>query len=209
MDFKQLKSKLETALTQPLPGEEAHLELAPSGRLTTPNYSNQFLNARKAAVLALLEDFQSDPHLVVIQRTEYEGVHSGQISLPGGKKDKADVNASATALRETQEEIGVAEKDILLLGALSEIYIPPSNFLVQPFVGLAQTSLQLIPEEKEVKQIHRIALSALLSPNSIQQTEISFKSGYIIKTPAFVINDIVIWGATAMVVNELLRLLKN
>ena len=96
-------------------------------------------NPRKAAVMALFyPDFEQVTHLLLILRKTYEGVHSNQIGFPGGKVEKGDADLLTTALRETHEEVGVAPAQINVLRALSEVYIPPSNFEVRPYMGLCQ-----------------------------------------------------------------------
>lgn len=209
MKFETLKEIVKHAMTQPLPGEAAQLRMAPSQRVSLKAYDKYLPQARRAAVLALFENQKGEAQLIVTRRKEYPGVHSGQISLPGGKREKFDKDYRDTALRETREEIGVKPDQIAIAGALSELYIPPSNFLVYPFLGLAKEPLELIPEEAEVKTIHRVPLARLLEKSSFKTTVVKARQKQALEAPAFVVDDLVIWGATAMILSEIVALIDN
>lgn len=193
----------------PLPGEEAQLRLAPMQRKSLNAYQDQIPQAKKAAVMALFENRNGQAQLIVTRRKDYPGVHSGQISLPGGKREKEDQDFLATALRETHEEIGVAPQFIAVAGALSQLYIPPSNFLVYPYLGFARQNLELVPEEAEVETIHSVPVSKLLEAGTLQQTTVKAGRNVNLKAPAFVVDDLVIWGATAMILSEVVAIILN
>jgi 8-oxo-dGTP pyrophosphatase MutT (NUDIX family) len=203
LHFKEFTEKLRNNLAKDLPGEDAYsLMLPPNRRSSDLSKLNQNL-VKKAAVLALLENHNNEPHVILTLRTTYNGTHSGQVSFPGGKREEQDVDFLGTALRETEEEIGIKKEDIEVLGALSPLYIPPSNFLVYPFVGVSHNVLNKIPQEKEVHSIHSIPLALLFAKDTLGEISIKNASGSSMNVPAFSINGLKIWGATAMMLAEL------
>jgi 8-oxo-dGTP pyrophosphatase MutT (NUDIX family) len=127
-----LKIALTKKLTQELPGEKAHLEAAPFRSL---RLEKEGVKARESAVLVLCYPKNKESYIVLIQRPEYDGAHSGQIALPGGKVEKTDTDIVHTALREANEEVGIVINDVEVVGQLTEIYIPVSNFKVTPVIG--------------------------------------------------------------------------
>lgn len=142
----------------------------------------------------------------LIQRPLYDGTHGGQISLPGGKMELEDESLKRTALRETQEEIGVKLIDIEVIGELSQIYIPPSNFFVKPFVGIISYVPEFFPDEKEVAEIITIELDDIFNDQNITKKVIETRYGKF-NTTVFLINGKVIWGATALMLAELREIL--
>lgn len=205
-----LKNRLHTALTKELPGWKSHIKLAPIERLQS--IKNQIKNAdsKQSAVLLILFKENDTLKILVILRSEYDGVHSGQVSFPGGQKEKYDNDLKETALRETFEEIGIKINPDAILGNLSDLYIPNSNFMVTPYVAYVDSPLgHFIPDPKEVQQIHKIALNELLEEKSIQISEVLASNNYTLKAPCFCIDNLKIWGATAMILNELLDIIKS
>ena len=207
LSIDELKSKFQ----QPLPGTVSHLKMAPPNRakelLEKQNY---LLAARQSAVMVLLYPLNNQLHTVFIKRSEYDGIHNGQIAFPGGKKEKTDQNFEETALRETFEEVGIKSDEIELIGQLSDLFIPPSNFIVKPFVGYCtgQPTYKLDP--REIQSVVEIDLADFYSENRIFEKEFSSgTSGQTIKAPYFGIKNIEIWGATAMITSELLDVLKK
>ena len=201
----QLKQKFQ----QPLPGLPSQLKMAPPNRATElRQQKDKNVTPRHSAVLMLLFEEEGALKTVFIKRSEYNGLHSGQISFPGGKFEAYDSCFEQTALRETREEIGVCEDHIELIGQLTELYIPPSNFLVKVFVGYCQQKPMYTIEKREVERVIEVALNELYNPKSTQLVEhISSSSGLKMEVPAYVVNNVVIWGATAMMVSELLEVL--
>lgn len=206
-EFQQLLSSISF---DQLPGEEAHQELSP---LETDVRSNALKNnsePRLSAVSILLYDKNDELHFVLTKRHEYKGAHSGQISFPGGKTEKSDKTHLETALRETHEEVGVHPDNLSLIGELTPTYIPPSGFLVYPFVVQATNTPKFIAEEKEVKELIEVKVMDLVRPDSLKSTMMELKKGMKVKVPYFELNGEVVWGATAMILNEFrVMLIKN
>ncbi len=199
--------QLQTTLNQPLPGLQAQMKMAPPTRLHREYEIPQ--SARESAVMALFYPYrhQHDYHLVFMKRAEDGRAHSGQISFPGGKWEESDRDFIDTALRETQEEIGVSPSDIEVLGTLTELYIPVSNYIVYPAVGYAHQRPNFIPDLKEVAEIIEVPVSCLLEKNTCGIHPVSAR-GFQFEAPAYKINQYTIWGATAMMVSELSEILR-
>jgi len=200
MDFvEQLKEKLQGNL----PGLEAQMRMAPPTRGKSMKVPD---DARLGGVLILLIEGDKSWNTILIRRTEDGNTHSGQISFPGGKKDISDLDIIATALRECEEEIGVNRHEIEILGTLSPLYIPPSNFLVTPTLGYIQNVQAFKPSEREVQEIIKVPLDLLFDPaikgeKLVRRSDIKDEE---MTTPVYILNDdIIIWGATAMMISEL------
>jgi len=206
----ELIGPLREALKKPLPGEMARHVMAPPYR---PQLSKEEIAERKpkmGAVLLLLYERQRELHIILTQRKQYEGVHGGQMSFPGGKMDKTDANLVETALRETREEIGVAPVGIEVIGQLSDLYIPPSNFLVHPVVGFAKVINGFKAQEDEVDKIVEIPLSFFGDDKNINtKTEIKLYNGMVVTVPAYVFGNYIIWGATAIMLSEFIYIVKG
>ena len=189
---------LKKKLNEPLPGMDAHLKMTPYRRLIKVIPDDR----REGAVLLLLYMKDGELFFPLIQRHEYKGVHSNQVSFPGGKVETGDDNLLHTAIRETEEEIGVPRKLIENFGALTELYIPPSNFMVSPFVGFISGEPTFVKEEREVKEILEVSLLDFLENSPIKETEVVIGDGIKLKTPYFELNNKVVWGATAAILQE-------
>jgi 8-oxo-dGTP pyrophosphatase MutT (NUDIX family) len=164
-------------------------------------------DARKAGVLALFYPKDGQVYLPFIRRNEYPGVHSGQVSFPGGGWEREDVDLTATALRETEEEIGVDRRLVTPVGRLSDLFIPPSNFLVTPVLAYTTKKPDFRPDPAEVERILEVRLQDLLEPATITDKEITIFPDVRLKVPCFYIDGQVIWGATAMMLCELVDVL--
>ena len=158
-------------------------------------------------MLLFYADKNQNTRITLILRNTYNGVHSNQISFPGGKKDKSDSNLKHTAIRETVEELGIDETLIDLVGPLSKVYIPPSNFNVQPFVGIYNGTPFFNPDSKEVSLVIKPLLKDLLNIKSIK-SEVFVQNKKII-VPSYIIEGHVVWGATAMIINEFITLFND
>lgn len=189
------------------PGFSSHLKMAPY-RAKSPNFKELEKTSRLAAVSIILYEKNNEVFLPLIKRPVYNGHHSGQISLPGGKIELIDSNLIETALRETKEEIGIESNLLTSVKALTKIYIPPSNFVVSPFVMFANADLAFSPDNFEVESILEIKLSSLLDETNLKFKKLKHSDNLIIDTPYFELNNEMVWGATAMILSELKDLLK-
>jgi len=201
--FLRFIDQLRIRLKQPLPGEKSQFLMAPYKRERLSDISISEKKPRTSAVMILLYPHYNSIRTVLIERPVYDGVHSGQVAFPGGKFDPEDRSLEHTALRETEEEIGIRQSDINVIGRLTDLYISPSNFLVSPFIGFVDHLPSFVPNEREVNKIITIELS-LLSDISIKGIKtITHSSGYKIKTPYYDVEGLTVWGATAMIISEL------
>lgn len=186
-------------LQKTLPGEAAQLEMAPTFRGSFPDQGQ----ALQAAVMILLYPANSEIHLVFIKRNEYKGPHSGQVSFPGGALEADDLSLEETATRETREEIGVLDS-IEILGALSQLHIPVSNFLVSPFVGWIDNTPVFQPDRSEVQYVIEVSLRELLNP-ALRDSETLYHHGRKVEAPFYKVGLDKVWGATAMILSEFLQ----
>lgn len=196
---------LQQRLQEELPGRDAQLKMAFKGRNKVDIYPIPE-NARHSAVLILLFPKDDGIYLPLIQRPVYQGVHSGQIAFPGGKREEEDLSLEHTALRETLEEIGVNVKEEQILGKLTDLYIPPSNMLVLPVVAYSETPPEYLLDEKEVVKVLEPSLDQLRAPETINHKDIAIRNGMKINTPYFDVEGHTVWGATAMMISEFLVL---
>jgi len=208
-NLKKLVTHLKHQLSQPLPGMEVQLKMAPKIRIDEFKKYMNYNDAQNSSVLILLYPHNGNIYTVFIKRPEYEGIHSGQISFPGGRHEKADKTRIDTALRESSEEIGVDTDDIVCLGKLSELYIPPSNYLVLPVVGYMNARPHFKADPFEVDKIVEVDLKELSDRSTISEKKIDIISGVSFTTPSYQINGITIWGATAMIVSEFLEVVNR
>ena len=201
MDYTSLLlSKIEEI---PRLGLKAQLKMAPPQRFGTKETLLAIPeDVRYAAIMMLLYPVESELHFCLIQRSTYDGQHSGQISFPGGKKEETDIDYWATAQRETQEEVGVDPSQVTFLKQLSPTYIPPSNFYVYPYLAYAHTRPHFIPEKGEVAKIIEVPLRSLLEETSMREGPISASHTSEVVVPMFVFDSCNVWGATAMILAE-------
>lgn len=210
MQFFEIYHKIKQINAENIPGFEAQAKLSPPYRQNLSLEALQQFNPKLSAVLLLVYLKNNVPHIILTQRQEYEGVHSKQISFPGGQKEPQDKTLLHTALRETEEEIGVAIKEEQTPSSLTWLYVPPSNFIIYPFVAMVQEPLQFKKDETEVKQILEIPLSAFLDKKNISTFDFYIKSQNIsIQCPCYNIEGKIIWGATAMIMSEFLTILEQ
>jgi 8-oxo-dGTP pyrophosphatase MutT (NUDIX family) len=158
---------------------------------------------RESAVLMVLYPKGLEIYTCLLARQEYAGVHSGQVSFPGGKKENTDDDLLATALRETEEEVGIQVMRTQIIGSLSELYIPPSRFVVQPYVAWLEAAPQWMPDAREVQEVLECALSDLLAPDALSEREVFIPVlNKSLMTPTFSVAGRTVWGATAMMLEE-------
>ncbi|MCR9182841.1 MAG: CoA pyrophosphatase [Flavobacteriaceae bacterium] len=210
MEFNSFKKALLKVQTTALPGEEIQLKMAPKERLQElKNLAQSQKNASKAGVMALFyPNMQQETHLILILRKTYKGVHSGQVGFPGGRFEIQDKDLTVTALRETEEEIGVPRGEIQVVKKLTEMYIPPSNFVVQPFMGFVEKYPQFKAQPSEVEALIEIPLTHFLNDDVIIKKSLTTSYAIDIEVPAYYLKNHVVWGATAMILSEVRHLLK-
>lgn len=202
---KSIKEKIREEIKKGLPGEEFQNKMAPEIRFKSEKKENPSISA--VSILLYLDS--NCLKTIFIKRTDYNGTHGGQIGLPGGKFEQTDSNIMETALRETEEEIGVPKNEIEILGCISELYIYASNFNVTPFVGFLKSKPKLIPNPKEVDYILEIDLVDLFTKeNKLQKdfhiNDITFNCPYYKLE-----NNEILWGATAMIISEFEEIIKR
>jgi len=210
MLFEEFIEKLKHQLKQPLPGEEAQLRMVPPRRLTMKEYYQlRDKNPIHSAVLICLYPHRESIYTVMMLRPSRQGVHSDQVSFPGGKFEDADQSLEQTALREAHEEIGIISSEVELLGTLSPVYIPLSNYLVQPFVGYIPNHPEFVRNEVEVIQIIETDCKIFLDDRIKGEYIFRSGAGVDIEAPFYKIDTHKIWGATAMMISELEAILRE
>lgn len=209
MELTELALLLEKRLQKPLPGKSAQLKMSSLARIQRLMKFPPPEDARQSSVLILLYPLAGRIGLVLMLRPEYRGIHSGQISLPGGKFEETDESLIYTALRESQEEIGIDPRQVQIIGQLSEMYIPPSNFLVTPIVGYQTSQPHFTADPKEVAKIIEIQLGDLLDESNIKMKKMKLSLGFSLKVPSYYIDGNIIWGATAMILSELREIISE
>ncbi|MEL6636916.1 MAG: CoA pyrophosphatase [Bacteroidota bacterium] len=205
--MEKLIPQLVERLRAPLPGPAAQYRMAHAVR---GKYQLSADDARVACVLIALYPKAAEWHLVLIQRvaSNPHDRHGGQISFPGGRYEPSDGSLANGALREAQEEVGIQPDDVEVLGRLTELFIPVSNFMVHPFIGTLDYTPDFVPQPSEVQEIIEVPLSLLRDPASRQRTEIALSERLTLQNvPYFNVEGRVVWGATAMMLNEFLEVL--
>ncbi len=203
------------AFTPPLPGKSAQLEMAPAYRVAALMREIPPGNARQSAVLVALappdkesRDGFLDWTVLLIRRNIYPGVHSGQISFPGGSQEKKDKGLWETACREAFEEVGMDARRLEKIGPLTSVYVPPSNFLIHPFVAVETSPAPIAADPREVVDYKRIPLK-VFDPAASTLQEFDYRNGEKRAAPAWLHEGYTIWGATAMILSELYRLVNG
>lgn len=199
--------KLRNKLQEDLPGWKAQRLMAT--HLHREQRAVPRPDARRAGIMILFYPRQQQFHMPLILRPIYSGVHSGQVAFPGGKMEETDLNIVETALRETYEEIGVRVDFSQVMGQLSDIYIPPSNSLVTPIVAYTEEKPVYNIDPYEVVEVIDVSLDELINPANCKLAQIQIPGRGVLNAPSYQINGHTIWGATAMMISELLVLLKS
>lgn len=208
MSLDVLIRELDKRLRDPLPAGKAHelLRARPvSGQF--PDFGHK-LPAKPGSVLILLFEENGVIKFPLTKRATYKGAHSAQISFPGGKAEAGE-NVIETALREAQEEIGVHQADVHVIGQLSEFFVVPSNFMVTPVVGSLNYVPVFKPDPREVDKIIYAELDDLIREDAVYEEEILAGGLYPMIAPHFLIENEIVWGATAMMLNELRVVVKE
>lgn len=206
--LSSLRDRLPPRLQRPLPGHEAHAAMAPRYSARQEALSTQDKDCREAGVLALLLPRpDASPAVVLTVRREDLPDHAGQISFPGGQREGAETLAE-TALREANEEIDLDPQSVGLVGTLTPLYIPPSNFCVHPHVGAIEHDPALAPTDREVERVLRVPLAQLLAPDT-RIVEPWTLHGTTVEVPYYNVAGHTVWGATAMMLAELLAAVRD
>lgn len=209
MEYLRKIDWLKNRLQEKLPGVLAHELMMARVRAMPTDIP---VDARESAVLILLFPHEEELHLLLIKRAEDGHAHSGQISFPGGRKDSTDESLQATALREANEEVGINESKLKILGQLSPLYIPVSNFHVFPFVAYAEERLEYYKNQQEVAAIIEIPIEEIFSDKikTIAKVTSPADKTFVRNVNAYQLEDgTIIWGATAMILSELEVVLKE
>lgn len=206
MNWDSIVQRLSTRLSEELPGKEAQREMA--SNLRDPYFPIPE-DYRESAVLALLyPHLENKLHIVFMKRTQDGRPHGGQISFPGGRIEESDLDNVYAALREAEEELSVPSNKVKVLGTMTEMYIPVSNFMVYPVVGFLSERPDFVPEPNEVDEIIEIQVDTFFDDSIRQMYNVQVRPQLYLNAPSFKINGNVIWGATAMMMNELIHVLR-
>lgn len=207
--MEKFVEKLQQELQKPLPGPSAQALMSPM-RLKDERFSGPSKKGvRKGSVLILLYPEQGNIYLPLMERPVYNGHHSGQISFPGGKQEPEDPDPIFTALREAEEEMGIDPEQVQVLGTLTELFIPPSNYHVLPVVGYATKRPSFVPDPVEVAAILEVSLEDLLNEGNIRTARRMLANGLHLDTPCFFVEEQEVWGATAMMLSEFLEIVRR
>lgn len=204
VDFLNLTPKITQT---ELPSQAAHIKMAPLERIQSLREGLLPKDPRNSAVLILFYPKGEATHFILIQRNTYAGIHSAQISFPGGKQEPGE-SFTETAIREANEEIGIAPNEIEIIMQFTKLYIPPSNFMVYPFLGISQQQPVFVPNPTEVEKIIEVPLETFLDDGIVINTPVNASYRDNIVVPAFNIDGHVVWGATAMILSELKETIK-
>ncbi len=206
--MRSFADRLAYLIANNLPGEDAHLSMAPLSRPLSSIALEKAVNVRQSAVAVMLFMQDDRTFFTLIQRPFYEGNHGGQISFPGGKRDPEDKDLRTTAVRECMEEVGIDLGMSAFLGQLTPVYIPVSNFHVMPFVFFYPGWPEYVPDVREVESVLTISTDDLLDESVVSTMDVPMPNGFVLRdVPCFLIDDRQIWGATALILNELKALL--
>ncbi|UCE93043.1 MAG: CoA pyrophosphatase [Flavobacteriaceae bacterium] len=204
--FLSLNSRIEEMR---LGGLESQFKMIPKERKMMNIESIKRANPKKAAVLALFYPDRSNlTNFLLILRASYDGTHADQIGFPGGKFEEADQDLKITALRETSEEVGIPMEEIKMLRKITDTYIPPSNFIVSPYLGVAKNR-PLFKMNHEVEEIIEVPLKDLLNDKSVSMENLTTSYMKNIDVPCFHLNNRIVWGATAMMLSEIKDLIRE
>lgn len=209
LNFYLFKQRFIAQMQQPLPGYEAQYKMAREFRDHPIDTEKYHQNARLGAVLILLYPNKNNIHTALIQRPTYEGVHSAQIAFPGGKKEDEDISLIQTALREADEEVGIKLHEVEVVGSLTPLYIPPSNFLVTPVIAFSNMKPQFVAQASEVDEILEVNIYDFLQKEIIKEKILHLQHNISLNVKYYDIQNKTIWGATAMMIAELSEILNQ
>jgi 8-oxo-dGTP pyrophosphatase MutT (NUDIX family) len=198
-EFVHTKTRLREALASKLPGEKAHRLMLPQGRELLPK--TDISTIVQSSVMMLLFPHKGKINTCLIKRPSAMRHHAGQVAFPGGRHEPEDKDLLYTALRESYEEIGTEFNQIEILGALTPLYVQVSNFMINPFIGWSDLFPHFEIDKHEVDEIFIIPLEQLLHHSANQYRKVNAIHG-VLDVPGFYIDNLFIWGATAMIISE-------
>lgn len=204
MEWSRFKADLPRLLEAPLPGSAAQYRMAHGSRVQPVAPP---ADARDAAVLLLVYPVADAAYTVLIRRSgrDERDRHRGQIGLPGGKREDSDADLAASALREAEEEIGVSRESVRLVCPLTPLYIPVSNFMVHPFLGVMECKPHFVAQPEEVDAVLEVPLGHFFDKSVCQRTDIPISDRIVLRgVPYYSVEGQVLWGATAMIFSEFL-----
>jgi 8-oxo-dGTP pyrophosphatase MutT (NUDIX family) len=201
--------KLKRRLNEILPGSKVQYAMAPAARQPIPFERMKDYQPRASGVLILIYPNKGILSIILMKRPGYNGAHSGQISLPGGKTESSDKNIIDTALREGKEEVGIDISKLEIIGQLTDLYVPPSNFCISPVIAWAWKRPEFIADPKEVAALIEVPLDLLRDNKIVRSKTMTLFDGFEAETPYFDINGHIVWGATAMILNEFIFILNE
>lgn len=202
-----VKTYLKEALAGDLPGQDSHRKMLPPGR-RLKIVDQEIPVVKQSSVLLLLFPEGDQLYICLTKRPSTMKHHPGQISFPGGRLEKDDISAEFAALREAREEVGIDPASVEILGKLSDLYVEVSQFSIQPFLAWADVKPEFKVNYDEVEALILLPLNLVMEDNIIAETEMETVTGRLpIKYYAF--NNEMIWGATAMILSELVEILKS
>jgi 8-oxo-dGTP pyrophosphatase MutT (NUDIX family) len=205
--YSVFKSHLKEVLSGELPGLYAHSKMLPPGR-RLKTFDHELSVVKQSSVLLLVYPEGDQLFICLTKRPSTMKYHPGQISFPGGKIEKDDLSAEVTALRETYEEIGVKPSSVEILGKLSDLYIEVSQFSIQPFLAWAERKPDFYVDYSEVDALILLPLDHIMDDDVIRETELETITGRL-QIKYYPFGGEIIWGATAMILSELIEILKN
>jgi len=204
-EILNLINEIESQIQIGTPGEYAHKKMMPEGRILTPEHNTK---PTPSAVLIAIYNVSNELYFPLIRRPIYNGSHSGQMALPGGKYETSDKNLINTALREAYEEVGIKPETVKILGSLSQLFIPLTNMMVLPVLGFLTEAPEYKIDKHEVDKLFTIELKDLLTP-SVKKIEKWNLKGNTIQVPYYYIQKQKVWGASAMILSEFEHILNQ
>lgn len=208
--WQQQAERVHCALhyTEPIPQDELLLPRGSKGELMRKMFPDPAIAPREAAVLLLFYPDEHDLRFPLTVRSISLPQHSGEVSLPGGRVDPQDDGPVCTALRETDEELGIPAESVEVWGELATVYIPASNFRLTPIVGFTPATPHIIPNPYEIAEVFSASLTDLLNPATVVVEE-WVRYGYPMQVPFFALHGHKVWGATAILLSELVARLRR
>ncbi|MEQ9403421.1 MAG: CoA pyrophosphatase [Cyclobacteriaceae bacterium] len=209
MKLDALTEFLYSRLGEKLPGKSAHDLMKPKHKSGAPIRIKHTVAPKEGGVLILLYEENGEVKFPLIRRPEYDGIHSGQVAFPGGRREDSDQDLIHTALREAEEEIGVSQNEVNIIGNLSRFFVAASNYDILPVIGFTEKTPEFRPDPREVSDILIPSAMDLIDNRNLRTTDITVRNGFKLYSPYFDLQDHIVWGATAMMLSELKAVLQD